>query len=45
MDCWIRRTHWVKEILPDKNKELLVYDEYNEEDIIGEYCESDDEKF
>ena len=38
------RIHLVKEIFPDDSEELLVSDEH-EEDVNGEFWESDEEEF
>ena len=39
------RIHGVQEIFPDDINEILLSDEYDEEDVNGENCGGDEEKF
>ena len=39
----LRKIRSVKEIFPDDINEMLVPDEYDEEDINGENCKIDEE--
>lgn len=37
--------HSVKEMFPDDINEILVFNEYNEDEVDGENCESDQGEF
>ena len=37
------RIHWVKEMFPNDISEILISDDYDEEDVNGKSCESDEE--